>query len=267
MENPRAETPWWALRYEAIAKVDVAFAGAVDSHAEAQVDFAQRLLGLEEGDRVVDVGCGGERHAILLQERGFEVTGVDLSPRLLRIARQNWEARNGSRPGPTWMPGDMRWMPSSGAPFDAAIFMDHSFGMFDDDADHLRALASLIDQLHGRGRVVFELLNPYYWSQHNVTRHFPPGAISADHDVVRSYRFDATRGRVEDRVQVFGPSGRHELPVQTLRAWTPPELVSLFRAAGLRNVRLYGSDGWDVPEDPIPVHPEESVWLWAAAEL
>lgn len=262
----RGEAPWWALRYEAMAAVDPSFAGSVDSLAEAQVDFLERLLGLEEGDRVLDVGCGGGRHAVLLQERGYDVTGIDLSPRLLRIARQAWEERNGGRRGPTWMPGDMRWIPAAG-PFDGAILMDHALGVFDDDADHLRTLASIIEQLRPDARVVVELLNPYYWAHHNVIRHHPPGALGGEADVVRSYRFDAARGRIEDRVVAFGPGGREELPTQSLRAWTPPELVALFKAAGFHSVAVHGSDGWEVPEEPVPVHPEESVFLWVVAQL
>lgn len=266
MSTPGAQPPWWALRYEAMAAIDPAFAGVIDSQAEAQVDLVQRLLDLQEGDRVVDVGCGAGRHSVLLQERGFEVTGVDLSPRLLRIARQTWEDRNRGRRGPVWMPGDMRWLPASG-PFDGALFLDHAFGVFEDDADHLRTLTSLIDQMRGEGKVVVELLNPYYWAHHNVTRHHPPGALAEDVDVVRTYRFDALRGRIEDRVVAIGPEGRRELPVQSLRAWTPVELVALFKAAGFRTVTVFGSEGWDVPEEPIPVHPEESVYIWAVAQL
>jgi SAM-dependent methyltransferase len=266
MTKQSGETPWWALRYEAMAAVDPAFAGAVDSYAETQVDLLERVLGLGEGDRILDVGCGAGRHSILLQERGYDVTGVDLSPRLLRLARQAWEERNGARRGPSWMPGDMRWLPASG-PFDAAILLDHVFGVFEDDGDHLRTLASVIDLLRPDGSVVLELLNPYYWAHHNVTRHHPPGSLAQEMDVVRTYRFDALRGRVEDRVVAVGPGGRQELPVQSLRCWTPVELVSLLKAAGFAQVSVHGSDGWDVPEDLLPVQPESSVFLWVVARL
>jgi SAM-dependent methyltransferase len=38
--------------------------------------------------RVLDVGCGGGRHAVLLQDRGLEVVGIDRSPGAVRLARE-----------------------------------------------------------------------------------------------------------------------------------------------------------------------------------
>jgi cyclopropane fatty-acyl-phospholipid synthase-like methyltransferase len=42
--------------------------------------------------RVLDVGCGGGREAVLLARRGFDVTAVDFSPTALGMARANAEA-------------------------------------------------------------------------------------------------------------------------------------------------------------------------------
>jgi len=43
--------------------------------------------------RVIDLGCGAGNYAIYLAERGFEVTGVDISPRAIEIARKNAERK------------------------------------------------------------------------------------------------------------------------------------------------------------------------------
>ena len=37
--------------------------------------------------RVLDVGCGAGRHALYLQEQGHDVTGIDLSPGVVEVAR------------------------------------------------------------------------------------------------------------------------------------------------------------------------------------
>ncbi|MFC4533238.1 class I SAM-dependent methyltransferase [Sphaerisporangium dianthi] len=49
-------------------------------HVAAGVDRAR--------GRVLDVGCGAGRHALPLQERGIEVTGLDTSPGAVRVCRR-----------------------------------------------------------------------------------------------------------------------------------------------------------------------------------
>jgi SAM-dependent methyltransferase len=53
---------------------------------ENEVAFLVDVLGLEPGDRVLDVGCGPGRHAHALGERGIRVHGVDISQRFVDLA-------------------------------------------------------------------------------------------------------------------------------------------------------------------------------------
>ncbi len=43
--------------------------------------------------KAIDLGCGAGNYAICLAERGFEVTGVDISPTAIEIARKNADKR------------------------------------------------------------------------------------------------------------------------------------------------------------------------------
>jgi SAM-dependent methyltransferase len=257
---------WWEQRYEALAAIDPAFAGRVDRHAEAQTDLLERVLELRVGDSVLDLGCGAGRHSILLQERGFPVVGVDLSRELLDLAERTWDSRHPGRSGPRWVRSDMRSLPELG-PFAAAVMLDVALGVFDDDADHLVTLAAVADRLRPGGRLVLELFNPYFWAQNGETRHYPPGSLTGAVDLVRSYHFDALRGRVEDRVVVFEGGERRELPTQSLRCWTPPEIVSLASAAGFQKVEVFGSQGWQVPDGTLRLDPARSVFMWVVATL
>lgn len=69
--------------------------------------------------RIIDVGCGTGNHSIRLSKLGYEVTGVDVSPSMLRIAKKkDGEAKI------RFLQGDMRRLEklfSSGQKFDAAI--------------------------------------------------------------------------------------------------------------------------------------------------
>jgi len=54
---------------------------------EQEVGFIVDALGLAPGDSVLDVGCGPGRHALALARRGISVTGIDLSPDFVALAR------------------------------------------------------------------------------------------------------------------------------------------------------------------------------------
>jgi len=65
--------------------------------------------------RVLDIGCGAGRTTIGLAGRGYQVVGIDLSPNLLALARQRFEALPFHR-------GDAVSLPYGSSSFDAALF-------------------------------------------------------------------------------------------------------------------------------------------------
>src|SRR4051812_26702973 len=76
------------------------FAAAFDAHAENSAYNAHydrpallELLGPVEGLRILDAGCGSGLYAQELIARGAQVTGVDASAELIRLARQRNEAQ------------------------------------------------------------------------------------------------------------------------------------------------------------------------------
>src|SRR4051812_30468973 len=77
-----------------------------DSSKEA--DFIEQILQLKPGASVLDVPCGGGRHAMALASRGYNVTGIDIAQPLLEEARQEATARNLQI---TFDYGDMRELP------------------------------------------------------------------------------------------------------------------------------------------------------------
>lgn len=55
---------------------------------QAESDAAFSLFRTEPGMRVLDAGCGTGNYSIKLSNRDCKVTGIDLSPAMLEVARQ-----------------------------------------------------------------------------------------------------------------------------------------------------------------------------------
>lgn len=90
---------------------------------ENEVAFLVDVLGLEPGDRVLDVGCGPGRHAHALGRRGIQVHGVDISQRFVDLASDD------APPGVTFERADARTL-AFHEEFDAVISLcQGAFGL------------------------------------------------------------------------------------------------------------------------------------------
>jgi SAM-dependent methyltransferase len=92
-----------------------------------------RILGDGAG-RLIDLGCGGGSFAVNLAERGWHVTGVDISEDQLRLARER---------GATVVRADASDLPFEDGAFDAAVSVFTHTDM-DDFAGALRELARVL---------------------------------------------------------------------------------------------------------------------------
>ena len=56
-----------------------------------EIDFIEKELSLLSGLSIIDIGCGTGRHSIELAKRGYDVTGLDISDKMLDEAREKAE--------------------------------------------------------------------------------------------------------------------------------------------------------------------------------
>lgn len=123
---------------------------------DAEVAELWDLMELTVGTRLLDVGCGTGRHAVALAGRGVSVTGVDLSPAMLELARQRAEDAGVTL---ELHAADARDLPEGLIGFDAAICLcEGAFCLVADGANalaHDRAILSEVRRvLRPGGRFV-----------------------------------------------------------------------------------------------------------------
>lgn len=119
---------------------------AVRSRAFFERGWIDRAVaGLAPGEAVLDLGCGaGEPIAAHLIARGFRVTGLDVAPTMLAIARARL-------PQATWLAGDMRDAPLPGG-LGAIIAWDSVFHL--SGAEQAALIPRLVGQLRPGGRML-----------------------------------------------------------------------------------------------------------------
>ena len=213
--------------YDEIAEWYDAWLGPEDDVRHDFLVAAEELMGDVAGLRVLDLACGQGRVARRLAELGARVTGVDLSARLLEIARR-YEAEEPR--GVEYRHGDahtLEGVPDGG--FDGVLCYMALMDIPDLDA----ALGSAARVLRPGGWFVFAILHPCYnsppsgelatpqgwvrtvrgyWEEgywRSETRTGPPGKVGSFHRTLSTY-VDALAdvGLVLERIREPRATGR-----------------------------------------------------------
>jgi SAM-dependent methyltransferase len=207
-----------------------------------EVDQLERLLGLEPPLRILDLPCGQGRHAIELTRRGYDVTGVDLSPFMLKVAEERARTE-GVRVH--WLTGDMR-EPIAGERFDLVLNLFTSLGYFADEADDRKAVSAAAAMLVPGGRFVLEVINGQrVMTQFQEREWFTVGKTA----VVERRSLDPAAKRMVVERTVSTPS-ETEVNLHAIRLYDGREVDAMLRAAGFNRVDLYGDWGGE------PLTPE-----------
>jgi 2-polyprenyl-3-methyl-5-hydroxy-6-metoxy-1,4-benzoquinol methylase len=166
LERSRAAWDARAERWDARSE-----ANALAPDRKRDLDRIWEALRLTPGARVLDAGCGSGQFAIALAERGARVTGVDLSPEMIRRA-QDHAAEQGFSNDIEWRVGDVKQLSDPLAVYDAI----HARVLFQFLADIPGTLRELRRVLKPGGRLLASVpgaLSPIYRA--SWMRHLPGG--------------------------------------------------------------------------------------------
>lgn len=122
---------------------------AARAESAAALVASSPLLDFPPGTRVLDLCCGPGLFVVPLAERGYEVTGVDLSPSLLESARSACDTAGAEV---RLERADMLTYRQPGA-FDVVLNVFTSFGYFDEAEDNLQVLRNAHESLAPGGQL------------------------------------------------------------------------------------------------------------------
>jgi SAM-dependent methyltransferase len=130
---------------------------------EAEAFINQLITHLEPpaGSRMLDVACGKGRHSKILAAKGFHVTGIDISPDSIRLAKK------AEKENLEFFVHDMR-LPFRSNYFHYAFNFFTSFGYFRTRREHDAAIRTIATSLLPAGIFVIDYLNVHYAEDHLV---------------------------------------------------------------------------------------------------
>ena len=112
------------------------------------------------GGPVLEMGCGTGRVALALADAGFDVTGIDISPRMIEQAKAKAKTR-GLADRSTFIVADMAEKdPGANADFGLVIFPFRSFQSMLSPGEQREALENAAAHLRPGGLLAFDIFSP-----------------------------------------------------------------------------------------------------------
>lgn len=197
---------------------------------EAQHFLDNLLLRLhpKPEERLLDLACGKGRHSLYLNQRGYDVTGIDLSAESIDYARQYENERL------HFFVHDMR-APLPHGPFDFILNLFTSFGYFAEEAENVVALRNAAEALQFGGKLVIDFMN---------TERTVRELVAHEVKEIGGITFDITRHLDRDfivkEIRFRDEQGRNLHFQERVRALSLDRFREYFYLAGLRLGEVLG---------------------------
>jgi ubiquinone/menaquinone biosynthesis C-methylase UbiE len=203
--------------------------------AAEQIEFLCSVLPFESFESACDIACGGGRQAILLAKLIPRVVGLDLSPQLLKVAR---EKASQLEVKPEFLLGDMRELPFPDNSFDLITNFFTGFGYFDSDQEHSKLLKEWARVCKDGAFFVLDYLNRDY-----VIDNLVPRSESSRNNLhfVQERSVSADSKRVIKRITVTNKKiGDSRQFTESVRMYAPDKIEELLTGAGFEIKNLFG---------------------------
>lgn len=197
-----------------------------------EVDFIDKVLSLPQGAKVLDLPCGHGRHSILLSQKGYDVTGIDIQEDFIKLANeQNSSAK--------FLVEDMRKIDYE-EEFDAVINIFTSLGYFEDHENAL-VIKKIAKALKKGGKLIIDTVNRE-WIMNHTGEIDQAWMLYPDDNLtfLANNTFNVFTSRMHSQQLIIENGIRHNQE-QDIRLYTFTELKLILEIHGLEVIDVLGS--------------------------
>jgi len=205
---------------------------ADQNQTDRQIQFLKNMLKADV--LILDVACGTGRHLIPLSKEGFGVIGLDVSQKLLRIAKSRWREAQ-------VVQADMLFLPFKAGAFSAAVSMDTSFGYLPSEEDDLQSLTEVHEALGKNGFLVVDVFNPECLINQCKSGKQPKWKEYLSFFLLQKRSVDVKSEILHDSWVVYDKvDGQTRVFEHNARLYRLQQLQGFFEKAGFRVIVAYG---------------------------
>jgi len=197
------------------------------NEAKLFLDNLIQYLGIKKDDQILDLACGKGRHAIYLNQKGLNVTGIDISKENIDEAQQYENDRL------KFFIHDMRFTFKRDT-FNYVLNFFTSFGYFDTTVENESVVQAAAVGLVKDGILLIDFLNPY-----TVVHELAPEEIKK----IDGITFHITK-KIDDGFIIkdikFVDQGRKFHFYEKVKTIRRMEFLEYFENAGLEVLEIFG---------------------------
>ena len=131
--------------------------------ANRQVDFLIKQLHLKGTEKILDLACGFGRHSLEFARRGYDVTGIDITPAYIDYVNEQAKKENLNA---KFICQDIRTI-TFDEEFDVVLNMaDGAIGYLEDDGENHKIFSVIAKALKNGGKHFMDIMNGSYAQTH-----------------------------------------------------------------------------------------------------
>ncbi len=202
-----------------------------------ECDFFENEVDFNKNVKILDIGCGTGRHTIELCQRGYKVTGVDLSESMLERAKEKASEKNLKIDFQIQDARDLLFNQE----FDLAIMVcEGAFPLMETDEMNFQILSSASKALKKNGKLILTTLNGLFPLFHSV-KEFMDSSSNDDNVTYTKNTFDLMTFRDFNLTKVKDDIGNTIELECNERYYVPSEITWLLKSLGFVKIHIHGA--------------------------